>query len=235
MYTTSEIDDVILEAPLLLQMRALKASTVSLSQLDDTISVTKISPGGRLVIGRLCIELQHLRNNLLDAVVVQQINERLSALGNCMACNDHVALTHTDRDKNDDGDNGILCLQQSPAIGMAEKEHARHFFIFTLSVVPLDRMSTAVTECFSVLKHGAGFIKVEPEYCCVESVDRHYVVAFSYEVLTIRFISGDNGEVKGVESVRVQWLPWKETTVFKPNNFTGLELEDGGGVDTSCL
>ncbi|GJT00336.1 eukaryotic translation initiation factor 6-2, partial [Tanacetum coccineum] len=43
--------------------------------------------------------LQHLRNNLLDAVVVQRINERLSALGNCMACNDHVALTHTDRDK----------------------------------------------------------------------------------------------------------------------------------------
>ncbi|GKE25076.1 eukaryotic translation initiation factor 6-2 [Tanacetum coccineum] len=44
-------------------------------------------------------ELQHLRNNLLDAVVVQWISERLSALGNCMACNDHVALTHTDRDK----------------------------------------------------------------------------------------------------------------------------------------
>lgn len=27
----------------------------------------------------------------------------------------------------------------------------------------------------------------------------------SYEVLTKRFISGDNGEVKGVEIVRVQW------------------------------
>ena len=44
-------------------------------------------------------ELQHLKNSLPDAVVVQRINERLSALGNCMACNDHVALTHTDLDK----------------------------------------------------------------------------------------------------------------------------------------
>lgn len=47
----------------------------------------------------LFIELQHLRDSLPDAVVVKRINERLSALGNCMACNDHVALTHTDLDK----------------------------------------------------------------------------------------------------------------------------------------
>ena len=44
-------------------------------------------------------ELQHLRNSLPDAVVVQRIDERLSALGNCIACNDHVALTHTDLDR----------------------------------------------------------------------------------------------------------------------------------------
>jgi len=44
-------------------------------------------------------ELQHLRNSLPDQVVVQRIEERLSALGNCIACNDHVALTHTDLDK----------------------------------------------------------------------------------------------------------------------------------------
>jgi translation initiation factor 6 len=31
--------------------------------------------------------------------VVQRIEERLSALGNGVACNDHVALTHTDLDK----------------------------------------------------------------------------------------------------------------------------------------
>mgnify|MGYP004702829895 FL=1 len=44
-------------------------------------------------------ELQHLRNSLPDSVVVQRIEERLSALGNCIACNDHVALTHTDLDR----------------------------------------------------------------------------------------------------------------------------------------
>lgn len=45
------------------------------------------------------IELQHLRNSLPDSVVVQRIEERLSALGNCISCNDHVALTHPDLDK----------------------------------------------------------------------------------------------------------------------------------------
>ena len=45
------------------------------------------------------LELQHLRNSLPDQVVVQRIDERLSALGNCIACNDHVALAHTDLDK----------------------------------------------------------------------------------------------------------------------------------------
>ncbi|KAK7391818.1 hypothetical protein VNO78_20241 [Psophocarpus tetragonolobus] len=43
-------------------------------------------------------ELQHLRNSLPDQVVVQRIEERLSALRNCIACNDHVALTQTDLD-----------------------------------------------------------------------------------------------------------------------------------------
>jgi translation initiation factor 6 len=44
-------------------------------------------------------ELQHLRNSLPDQVVVQRIDEKLSALGNCIACNDHVALAHTDLDR----------------------------------------------------------------------------------------------------------------------------------------
>lgn len=84
------------------------------SELADVIPVVRTSIGGTRIIGRLCIgnkkglllphtttdqELQHLKNSLPDAVVVQRINERLSALGNCMACNDHVALTHTDLDK----------------------------------------------------------------------------------------------------------------------------------------
>merc|ERR1712224_878545 len=39
------------------------------------------------------------RNALPDSVVVQRVDERLSALGNCIACNDHVALVHTDLDR----------------------------------------------------------------------------------------------------------------------------------------
>eukprot|EP00605_Chrysophyceae_sp_TOSAG23-4_P000481 GSChrysophyteH1.ASY1.ANO1.540.1 assembled CDS len=45
-------------------------------------------------------ELMHLRNALPDGVVVQRIEERLSALGNCIVCNDHVGLIHTDLDRD---------------------------------------------------------------------------------------------------------------------------------------
>lgn len=44
-------------------------------------------------------ELLHIRNSLPDAVTVQRVEERLSALGNVIACNDHVALVHPDLDK----------------------------------------------------------------------------------------------------------------------------------------
>lgn len=44
-------------------------------------------------------ELQHLRNSLPDAVKIQRVEERLSALGNVIACNDYVALVHPDLDK----------------------------------------------------------------------------------------------------------------------------------------
>ena len=44
-------------------------------------------------------ELQHLRNSLPDSVKVQRVEEKLSALGNIVACNDHVALVHPDIDQ----------------------------------------------------------------------------------------------------------------------------------------
>lgn len=44
-------------------------------------------------------ELQHIRNSLPDNVKVQRVEERLSALGNVIACNDHVALVHPDLDR----------------------------------------------------------------------------------------------------------------------------------------
>jgi translation initiation factor 6 len=44
-------------------------------------------------------ELQQLRNSLPDTVKIQRVEERLSALGNVIACNDYVALVHPDLDR----------------------------------------------------------------------------------------------------------------------------------------
>ena len=44
-------------------------------------------------------ELQHIRNALPESVAVRRVEERLCALGNVISCNDHVALVHTDLDK----------------------------------------------------------------------------------------------------------------------------------------
>jgi translation initiation factor 6 (eIF-6) len=44
-------------------------------------------------------ELQHLRNSLPPTVAIQRVEERLSALGNVIACNDYVALVHPDIDR----------------------------------------------------------------------------------------------------------------------------------------
>ena len=41
-------------------------------------------------------ELLHIRNTLPDEVKIQRIEERLSALGNVISTNDHVALVHPD-------------------------------------------------------------------------------------------------------------------------------------------
>ena len=50
-----------------------------------------------LLVPRTCTdaELMHIRNAIPDNVVVQRVEERLSALGNCVVCNDHVALVRT--------------------------------------------------------------------------------------------------------------------------------------------
>jgi len=84
------------------------------SELSDTIPVIHTSVGGCRVVGRLCVgnrhgllvpnsttdqELQHIRNSLPDGIKLQRIEEKLSALGNVIACNDYVALTHPDLDR----------------------------------------------------------------------------------------------------------------------------------------
>ncbi|SDA01380.1 BZ3500_MvSof-1268-A1-R1_Chr10-1g02613 [Microbotryum saponariae] len=84
------------------------------AELADVIPVIQTSIGGTRIIGRLVAgnrhgllvpstttdqELQHLRNCLPESVALQRIEERLSALGNIIACNDYVALVHPDIDR----------------------------------------------------------------------------------------------------------------------------------------
>lgn len=83
-------------------------------ELTDVVPVIHTSIAGCRIIGRLTVgnrhgllvpvsttdqELQHLRNSLPDSVKIQRVEERLSALGNVIACNDYVALTHPDLDR----------------------------------------------------------------------------------------------------------------------------------------
>ncbi|WVZ71554.1 hypothetical protein U9M48_020128 [Paspalum notatum var. saurae] len=73
-------------------------------ELAGAVPVVRTSVAGTRIVGRLCVgnkrglllphtatdqEIQHLRNSLPDEVVVKCVDERLSALGNCIACNDH--------------------------------------------------------------------------------------------------------------------------------------------------
>lgn len=89
-------------------------SSVFESELAETIPVVHASIAGCRIIGRLTVanknglivpgsttdvELQHLRNSLPDSVKIQRVEERLSALGNVIACNDYVALVHPDIDR----------------------------------------------------------------------------------------------------------------------------------------
>lgn len=84
------------------------------AELADVIPVVQCSIAGTRIVGRLTAgnrkgllvpntttdqELQHLRNALPDAVRIQRVEERLSALGNVVACNDYVALVHPDLDR----------------------------------------------------------------------------------------------------------------------------------------
>ena len=84
------------------------------AELADHIPVVHATIAGTRIIGRMCVgndkglllpstctdqEMQHIKNSLPDKVVVQRCEERLSALGNCIASNDYVSLVHTDLDR----------------------------------------------------------------------------------------------------------------------------------------
>eukprot|EP00056_Hartaetosiga_gracilis_P016224 m.4359 g.4359 ORF g.4359 m.4359 type:complete len:238 (+) comp3868_c0_seq1:58-771(+) len=84
------------------------------SEVGEVIPVVHCSIAESRIIGRMCAgnrhglllpnattdnELQHIRNSLPDEVKVVRVEERLSALGNVIACNDYVALVHPDVDR----------------------------------------------------------------------------------------------------------------------------------------
>lgn len=82
-------------------------------KLAEHIPVFHASVAGTSILGRLCTgnskgllcpstttdqELQQLRDCLPDSVIVQRVDERYSALGNVISCNDHVAIYHPELD-----------------------------------------------------------------------------------------------------------------------------------------
>ena len=83
-------------------------------ELGDLMPIVHCTIAGTRLVGRLTVgnrhgllvpmtttdqELQHLRNSLPDSVAIQRVEERLSALGNVIACNDYVAIVHPDLDR----------------------------------------------------------------------------------------------------------------------------------------
>ncbi|KAL7677638.1 hypothetical protein ACOME3_003896 [Neoechinorhynchus agilis] len=83
-------------------------------QMGDSVPVIRCCIAGCRIVGRLTVgnrhgllvpntttdqEIQFLRNALPDNVKIQRVEERLSALGNVIVSNDHVALAHPELDK----------------------------------------------------------------------------------------------------------------------------------------
>lgn len=84
------------------------------NEIDNAVPVVYASIADTRIVGRMTAgnrrgllvpnsttdqELMHLRNSLPDEVVVQRVEERLSALGNVIACNDYNAIIHPDVDR----------------------------------------------------------------------------------------------------------------------------------------
>jgi len=84
------------------------------TSVGDHIPVIQCSIAGTRIVGRTTCgnknglllpntttdqEMLHIRNSLPDSVKVQRVEERLSALGNCVMANDYCALIHPDLDR----------------------------------------------------------------------------------------------------------------------------------------
>jgi translation initiation factor 6 len=104
------------------------------AELAPYIPVVHTSVAGTRIIGRTLAgnkngllvpasindtELRNLRNSLPEEVQVKVMNEKLSALGNCIVCNDYIALVHSDLDKDSEeaisDALGVECLRTTIA------------------------------------------------------------------------------------------------------------------------
>ena len=74
----------------------------------------RTSLSGCRVIGRMCVgnnhgllvpeaiydtELEHIRDKIPESIQIKKNEEKLSALGNVVVCNDQIALVHPELDK----------------------------------------------------------------------------------------------------------------------------------------
>ena len=84
-------------------------------ELEPHIPVVHCSISGMRIVGRMAVgnkngllvpmtikdqELLALRNSLPDSIWIRKVDDRISALGNCISCNDHSALIHPEFDKD---------------------------------------------------------------------------------------------------------------------------------------
>ena len=84
------------------------------TNMSKEIAVVPATISGMKIIGRMTAgnkngllvpdtttdeEMHQFKTKLPDGVKVEKISDKLSALGNCIVCNDHVALIHPDLDK----------------------------------------------------------------------------------------------------------------------------------------
>ena len=84
------------------------------AEVGPHIPVIHTSIGGTRIVGRVTcgnkngllvpssttdVELKNIRNSVPESVKIKRVEEKLSALGNCIVCNDYVALIHSDLDK----------------------------------------------------------------------------------------------------------------------------------------
>ena len=85
------------------------------NEIGNTIPVISTSIAGTKIVGRMTCgnknglivptsttddEIDAIKKHLPNGVKIAKVEEKLSALGNCVACNDKVALIHPELDKD---------------------------------------------------------------------------------------------------------------------------------------